>query len=86
GTPVIVSDLPIFAEIAGEAVREGGTQIDSPDDPEATAQAVRALSAPEMFGAASRAAYRRSQDYSWDASAQRLIEMARRAAAQYRKD
>lgn len=86
GTPVIVSDLPIFAEIAGEAVQEGGAQIVSPDDPEATAQAVRALSAPEKFGTASRAAHRRSQDYSWDASAQRLIEMARRAAAQYRRD
>lgn len=85
GTPVVVSDLPIFAEIAGSAVEEEGAQIVPADDSAAAAAAVLALGEPEAFARASQSARRRSQDYSWDSSAQRLVEMAERAVAQYRR-
>ena len=76
GTPVITSDLPIFAEVTGAARRHLGAQVVKHDDAAAFASAVSALEDPGTFADASRAARQRSLDYSWSASAERLITLA----------
>lgn len=81
GTPVVLSDLPIFDEIAGGSLSGRGAQTVAPDDPEAFEEAVRSLENPEMFAAASQAARARSLDFSWQDSAERLISLAHRVAA-----
>lgn len=78
GTPVVLSDLPIFGEIAGEAAEKGGAQLVGTDDPAAFARAVRSLEDPEAFSAASAAARSRGLAFSWEDSAARLIDLARR--------
>ncbi|GAA1813957.1 glycosyltransferase family 1 protein [Nesterenkonia flava] len=74
GTPVIVSDLPIFREITAAAVRDAGAQ--AVRSPEQMAAAVRRLEDPQVFRSASRAARRQSQTYTWQDSAQRLVALA----------
>lgn len=76
GTPVVATDLQIFREVVGEAVDERGAQLVSPDSAEGLAAAVRNLEAPDTFAAASSSARRRSQAYSWEDSAQRLVRLA----------
>ncbi|WP_300345742.1 glycosyltransferase [Nesterenkonia sp.] len=81
GTPAVVSDLPIFREVAGSAVTDRGVQVVPQDDAgadeaQAFAAAVRALESPAVFERASAAARARSQDYRWDDSAHRLVELA----------
>ncbi|MGO1548399.1 MAG: glycosyltransferase family 4 protein [Nesterenkonia sp.] len=73
GTPVVVSDLPIFEEVVGAATAGDGAQIVNPDDDAAAARAVRRLEEPATFRRASEAASRRSRAYTWADSAQRLI-------------
>lgn len=84
GTPVITSELPIFTEVTGTAVDSRGAQLISHDDAAAFAGAVGALEDPGAFGRASRAARRRSQDYSWSASADRLVALAAQLSGQDR--
>lgn len=79
GTPVITSDLPIFTEVTGAARNHHGAQVVS-DDGAAFAAAVSTLEEPGTFASASRAARLRSQDYSWSASADRLITLATQLA------
>ncbi|TLQ00247.1 glycosyltransferase family 4 protein [Nesterenkonia salmonea] len=76
GTPVITSDLPIFREVTGSAVRSYGAQVIDSKDPLSFAAAVHALENQEDFAAASEAARTRSQDYSWSESAAELIRLA----------
>ncbi|GGE64029.1 glycosyltransferase family 4 protein [Nesterenkonia cremea] len=83
GTPVVLSDLPIFGEIAGSAASAGGSaargaQLVGMDAPEAFAQAVRWLEDPQVFEASSQVARDRASDFSWEGSAQRLLELSRR--------
>ncbi len=82
GTPVVLSDLPIFEEIAGEAAQGGGAQLVDTDDPAVFARAVRSLEEPGAFTAASEAARSRSRDYSWEDSAGRLLDLARRLVSE----
>ena len=80
GTPCILSDLPIFAEIAGSAVRDAGAQLVPGEDAAAFAEAVRRLEDPDSFANASAAARRRSLEFSWADSAARLVELGERLA------
>lgn len=86
GVPVVVTDMPIFREIAGTA--EAGTAegeaadgspalFADPDDPEDFARAVRCLEDPTLWTQASAAAPKRAAAHSWDASARTLLELAR---------
>ena len=79
GTPVVVSDIPAFREVAGTAGHYVG-----PDDVAAFAAAVRLLEDPERRAARSRACRERAAHYGWDASARTLLDvlllLARRAA------
>lgn len=80
GTPVVASDLPIFREVAGEAVPAAARFVD-PDDPAGIAAAVRAFEDPENLQRAHAAALRRSSAYSWNDSARRLVRLAESLAS-----
>lgn len=76
GTPVIVSDLPIFGEVIGAATADLGAQVVDPSEPHQFAAAVRRLEPAGVFSSASAAARARSLHYSWEDSAGRLIQLA----------
>lgn len=76
GTPVVVSDIPVFTEVGGDAALYFGT-----GDPSAFAAQVRALEAPGEWEARSAACLERAAHYSWDASATALLEVLTRVAA-----
>jgi glycosyltransferase involved in cell wall biosynthesis len=69
GTPVVVSDIPIFREIGEDAA----TYFD-PHDPRSFAAAVRSLEDPAAWARRSRQSIARSQDFSWVKSAAALLE------------
>ncbi|QTX04738.1 glycosyltransferase family 4 protein [Agromyces archimandritae] len=70
GTPVVVSDTPIFREIGGEAAR----YFDA-DSPEALVARIRELEEPGQWEAASEAGLAESERFTWAASADRLLEV-----------
>jgi len=80
GTPLVVSDIPVFREVGGHAA----TYVDA-DDVAGFVRAVRALADETAFAKASAAARERAEHYSWDSSARILLALAervrRRAAA-----
>ncbi len=73
GTPVVVSDIPVFREVAGEAGR-----FVAPDDVAGFVAAVRELDDPTCWSASSAAARARAATYSWDASARILLALLER--------
>lgn len=75
GTPVVVSDIPIFREIGGDAAA-----FFPPDDAEALVRQVRALEDPGTWAARSAAGRERATAYSWKASAQKLLEILQEVA------
>ncbi|MBT1003745.1 glycosyltransferase family 4 protein [Paenarthrobacter sp. DKR-5] len=76
GTPVIVSDTPIFREVGADAA----VYVDA-QSPAAFAAAVRELEAEGHWQERSRASVLRAADYNWDTSAAQLVEVAREAVA-----
>lgn len=68
GTPVVVSDIPIFREIGGDAA----LYVD-PDDTAGLAAAVRGLEKPGEWAARSAAAVREAARFTWEASAAHLL-------------
>lgn len=68
GTPVVVSDIPIFREIGGEAA----LYFDA-DAPEQVAAKVRHLEEDGVWAARSAAARAQAARYTWDGSAERLL-------------
>ena len=81
GTPVVVSDIPIFREIGGEA----GVYAD-PRDPAAFAAAVRSIAAPAEWKRRSAAARAQARLFDWDRSAEVLYEVMRRVASKVRPE
>lgn len=71
GTPVVVTDMPIFREVAQDAALYA-----DPDSAQAFADRVHQLSEPEEWRKYSERALLRAAHYSWDTSAQQLIELA----------
>ena len=69
GTPIAVSDIPIFREIGGDAA-----VFFDPASPESFAAAVRGLEAPAEWKRRSKLSRERASHYSWDRSAQALLE------------
>jgi len=76
GTPVIVSGIPVFREVGADAALYFGA-----DDPSAFAASVRELEAPGEWAVRSAASRDRAANYSWDASAEALLEVLTRVAA-----
>jgi glycosyltransferase involved in cell wall biosynthesis len=68
GTPVVVSDIPIFREIGGDAA-----VFFDPASPESFAAAVRQLETPSEWKRRSKLALTRAAHYSWDRSAKELL-------------
>jgi glycosyltransferase involved in cell wall biosynthesis len=75
GLPVVVSDIPIFREIGGDAA----VYVD-PDDAEGFAAAVRALEDPEEWRRRSAACIARAAEYDWDRSAAALGDLLEQVA------
>ncbi|MBV9922171.1 MAG: glycosyltransferase, partial [Pseudonocardia sp.] len=73
GTPLVVSDIPVFREVGGDAA----TYVD-PDDVAGFVRAIRALADEAAFAAASGAVRERARHYSWDSSARILLALAER--------
>lgn len=76
GTPVIVSDIPIFREIGGDAAL-----FFPVDDPAALAQAIGALERPGEWERRSAASVDAAARFTWAASADRLLDLLREVAA-----
>lgn len=76
GTPVIVSDIPIFREIGGDAA----LYVD-PDDAAGLAAAVRALERPGEWAARSAASVREAARFTWKSSAENLLSVLKGVAA-----
>ncbi|MEI5582336.1 MULTISPECIES: glycosyltransferase family 4 protein [unclassified Agromyces] len=76
GTPVVVTDIPIFREIGGDAALYFPA-----DDPAALAQAVGALARPGEWERRSAASVDVAARFTWAASAERLLELLREVAA-----
>ncbi|MFZ7088729.1 glycosyltransferase family 4 protein [Curtobacterium sp. RRHDQ10] len=74
GTPVAVSDIPIFREIGGAAA-----EYFEPSSPAAVAAAVRRLEA--RWPSASRASVPEARRFDWQTSAERVAEAVERAVA-----
>jgi len=75
GLPVVVSDIPIFREIGGDAA----IYVD-PEDPEGFAAAVRALDDPAEWRRRSAACVARAAAYDWDRSAAALGDLLEQVA------
>ena len=73
GTPVVVSDIPVFREVGGDA----GAYVDS-DDVAGFVREIRELDDPERWAQRSAAARERAARYSWEASARVLLALLER--------
>ncbi len=76
GTPVVVSDIPIFREIGGDAAL-----FFDPGDPESLVAALRALRRDGEWERRSAASVAVAARYDWAASAERLLELMRAVVA-----
>jgi glycosyltransferase involved in cell wall biosynthesis len=75
GTPIMVSDIPVFREVGADAALYFAA-----DDPSAFVARVRELEAPGEWALRSAASHDRAAHYSWDASADALLEVLTRVA------
>lgn len=75
GTPVVVSDIPVFREVGGDA----GSYL-APDDVDGFVAAIRELTDPARAAARSAAARERAAHYSWAVSARTLLTLLERIA------
>jgi glycosyltransferase involved in cell wall biosynthesis len=73
GTPVVVSDIPIFREIGGEAAVYA-----DPRDAHAVARAIRELDDPDAWAARSAASREQATRFDWNRSARALLEVLER--------
>jgi glycosyltransferase involved in cell wall biosynthesis len=76
GTPVVVSDIPVFREVGADAAA-----FVDPDDVAGFVTAVRELDDPDCWAERSAAARSRAARYTWDASARILLALLERTAA-----
>lgn len=81
GTPIVVSDIPIFREIGGEA----GIYAD-PLDPAAFASAIATLESGEEWKRRSVAVREQATHFDWERSADILYEVMRRVAVKVRPE
>lgn len=76
GTPIVVSDIPIFREVGADA----GAYFPA-DDPDAAAAAIRSLEDRSVWRERSRRGRDVAARYDWDASAAVLLEVLERVAS-----
>ncbi len=70
GIPVVVSDIPIFREIGGDAAR-----FFPPEDPQALAAAVLSLARPGEWSERSARSIEQASAFTWKTSAERLMAL-----------
>ena len=70
GIPIVVSDIPIFKEIGGDAA----TYFNQ-DDPNAFAQAIRSIDSESAWLAKSKLSQVQAKKFSWTNSAKALLEL-----------
>lgn len=75
GTPVVVSEIPIFREIGGDAALYA-----DPRDVHAVAHAIRTLDDPEVWLRHSAASREQAKVFDWDRSARTLLDLLKRVA------
>ncbi|MDH2444446.1 glycosyltransferase family 1 protein [Amnibacterium sp. CER49] len=80
GVPTVLSDIPIFREVGGDAALYAPV-----GDAAAFAAAARRLEDAEEWRERSAAALLQAGRFSWEASARRLLPVLERAAATYRR-
>ena len=80
GIPVVVSDIPIFREIGGDAA-----SYVPPRDPDAVAAAVRNLETPGEWTRRSRLSVGQAGRFTWAESAARLLRVLQGTAAAARR-
>lgn len=80
GTPVVVSDIPIFREVGADAA-----SYFQPKDPADAVRAIRALEDPALWRSRSDLGRLAAARYSWDASASALLEVLERVGAKRRR-
>jgi glycosyltransferase involved in cell wall biosynthesis len=80
GVPVVLSDIPIFREVGGDAALYARV-----GDPASFAAAIRRLADPGEWRRRSVTALAHVATYSWDASAARLLPVLQRVAAARRR-
>jgi glycosyltransferase involved in cell wall biosynthesis len=73
GTPIVVSDIPIFREVGADAAGYFPAT-----DPDAAAAAIRALESPDVWRVRSMRGREVAAGYDWDASAAVLLEVLER--------
>lgn len=71
GTPVVVSDIPVFHEIGGDAAG-----YFAPDDPASLAAQVRALEPEGEWRRRSALAVQQAAEFTWERSARNLYDLA----------
>jgi glycosyltransferase involved in cell wall biosynthesis len=76
GIPIVVSDIPIFREVAGSAALFADAA-----DPSMFAAAVRQLTHPDQWRQRSNLGRKQSGRFSWDSSAERLLTLLSETAA-----
>lgn len=79
GVPVVLTDIPIFREVGGEA----GLYAPA-GDAASFAAAARSLEEPGEWARRSAASLAQAATFSWDASAERLLPVLERVAASSR--
>jgi glycosyltransferase involved in cell wall biosynthesis len=70
GTPLVISDIPVFREVGGDAAR----YFDQ-ESPEAFAKAVLAMDNPDDWARLTTLAREQASSFNWEVSAQRLLEL-----------
>ncbi len=81
GIPVVVSDIPIFREIGGDAA-----SYVAPRDPDAVAAAVLALDLPGEWARRSGLSLLQAARFTWAGSAERLLRVLQGTRAASRRD
>jgi glycosyltransferase involved in cell wall biosynthesis len=76
GTPIVVSDIPIFREVGADAAGYFPAE-----DPDAAAAAIRALENRELWQGRAARGRQIASAYDWNASAGVLLEVLQRVAA-----
>jgi glycosyltransferase involved in cell wall biosynthesis len=76
GTPLVVSDIPVFREVGGDAA----TYVD-PEDVHGFVEAVKELDDPAVWEQRSAAARARARHYSWESSARILLALLERVVS-----